>query len=100
MMFGWPPQVENGDLNWIIEGKFLAFAGPHNSRDLSPEGYYTLTPEDYGHYFVKNNVSLVVRLNKKYYDEQVRHSLVKIWGMGRPGIGWTTSWCIQSVGTV
>jgi hypothetical protein len=69
--------VENGDLNWIIEGKFLAFAGPHNSRDLSPEGYYTLTPEDYGHYFVKNNVSLVVRLNKKYYDEQVRHSLVE-----------------------
>jgi len=62
--------VENGDLNWVMDGKFIAFAGPHNSRELSPEGYYTLTPEDYTPYFLKHNVQLVVRLNKKYYDEQ------------------------------
>ena len=62
-------QVENGDLNWIVAGKFLAFAGPRNARELSPEGYYTLTPEDYIPYFRKSKVSLVVRLNKKYYDE-------------------------------
>lgn len=62
-------QVENGDLNWVVEGKFLAFAGPHNTRELSPEGYFTLTPEDYAGYFLKRNVQLVVRLNKKYYDE-------------------------------
>lgn len=61
--------MENGDLNWVVQGKFLAFAGPHNSRELSPEGYFTLTPEDYAGYFLKRNVQLVVRLNKKYYDE-------------------------------
>ncbi len=61
--------MENGDLNWIVAGKFLAFAGPRNARELSPEGYYTLTPEDYIPYFRKNGVGLVVRLNKKYYDE-------------------------------
>jgi cell division cycle 14 len=57
-------------LNWIVDGKFLAFAGPHASRELSPEGYYTLTPDDYIPYFQKKNVTSVVRLNKKYYDEQ------------------------------
>ena len=57
-------------MNWIVDGKFLAFAGPHTSRELSPEGYYTLTPEDYTPYFLKHNVQLVVRLNKKYYEEQ------------------------------
>ena len=33
-----------------------------------PGGYHTLCPEDYIPYFKKNNVHLVVRLNKKYYD--------------------------------
>jgi cell division cycle 14 len=61
--------VENGDLNWIIEGQFLAFAGPQNRREVSREGYVTLTPEDYVDYFVKRNVGLVVRLNKKCYEE-------------------------------
>jgi len=26
--------VENGDLNWIIPGKFLAFSGPHNKSRI------------------------------------------------------------------
>ena len=60
-------QVENGDLNWIQPGKFIAFAGPHGSKD-SVEGYRMLTPDDYVPYFKKKKVSLVVRLNKKYYD--------------------------------
>ena len=60
-------QAENGDLNWIQPGKFIAFAGPHGSKD-SMDGYRTLTPDDYVSYFKKRNVSLVVRLNKKYYD--------------------------------
>ena len=25
-------KVENGDLNWIIPGKFIAFSGPANSQ--------------------------------------------------------------------
>jgi len=63
-------QVENGDLNWIIDNKILAFAGPHYTNALSKEGYRTLTPDDYIPYYKSKNVDLVIRLNKKYYDEQ------------------------------
>lgn len=60
-------QVENGDLNWCVRNKFVAFAGPH-ARDSAPRGFHTLTPEHYTPYFKKNNVTLVVRLNKRYYE--------------------------------
>jgi cell division cycle 14 len=60
-------QVENGDLNWHTD-KFLCFAGPHDTR-TTPDGYVSLTPQDYIPYFKKKGVKLVVRLNKKYYDE-------------------------------
>eukprot|EP00521_Asterionellopsis_glacialis_P018177 CAMPEP_0195299064 /NCGR_PEP_ID=MMETSP0707-20130614/24779_1 /TAXON_ID=33640 /ORGANISM="Asterionellopsis glacialis, Strain CCMP134" /LENGTH=528 /DNA_ID=CAMNT_0040361337 /DNA_START=331 /DNA_END=1917 /DNA_ORIENTATION=- len=63
-------QVENGDLNWIIKNRIVAFAGPHYKRNVSPEGYCTLTPSDYIPYFTKRKVGLVVRLNKKCYDEK------------------------------
>ncbi len=59
-------QVENGDLNWIVDGKFLAFAGPHSAQHANE--YHNLPPEAYVPYFKRRNVSLVVRLNKKYYD--------------------------------
>ena len=61
-------KVENGDLSWCMEGKFIAFAGPHATRETSPGGYQTLCPENYIPYFKRKNVTLVVRLNKKYYD--------------------------------
>ncbi|CAN0589506.1 unnamed protein product, partial [Ectocarpus sp. 12 AP-2014] len=48
---------------------FLAFAGPHSRSEMTREGYRTLTPRNYIPYFKKHNVTLVVRLNKKYYDE-------------------------------
>jgi hypothetical protein len=48
-----------------------SFAGPHYKRSISKEGYCTLTPADYIPYFQKQNVGLVVRLNKKCYDEKV-----------------------------
>jgi cell division cycle 14 len=63
-------QVENGDLNWDLSGKFVAFAGPHATRESHPGGYTSLIPEDYVPYFKKRNVQLVVRLNKKYYDSR------------------------------
>ena len=63
-------QVENGDLNWCMDGKFIAFAGPHAARESHPGGYHTLCPDDYVPYFKRRNVSLVVRLNKKYYDSK------------------------------
>mgnify|MGYP000433111193 CR=1 FL=1 len=63
-------KVENGDLNWLVYGRFLAFAGPHEKRAMTAEGYTTLCPDDYIPYFKKKNVSLVVRLNKKYYNQK------------------------------
>jgi protein-tyrosine phosphatase len=63
-------QVENGDLNWIVQGQILAFAGPSYERHVSPEGYCTLAPADYIPYFQQSNIGLVVRLNKKFYNEQ------------------------------
>lgn len=60
-------RVEHGDLSWISP-KFIAFAGPTDSR-LSPDGYPVCAPEDYIPYFQSKNVTLVVRLNNKFYDE-------------------------------
>lgn len=34
-------KVENGDMNWIIPGKFLAFSGP-SSNPRDPEGVYSI----------------------------------------------------------
>ena len=62
-------QVENGDLNWIVSDKILAFAGPHMKKVVTPEGFCMLTPADYIPYFLKTKVKLVVRLNKRCYDE-------------------------------
>jgi protein-tyrosine phosphatase len=57
-------------LNWIIQDKIMAFAGPSFKKNVSPEGYCTLAPSDYIPYFKKKNIGLVVRLNKKMYEEQ------------------------------
>lgn len=60
-------RVENGDLNWIIPGKMLAFSGPHHRSRLD-RGYPLHSPEHYHEYFKKYNVTTIVRLNKKSYD--------------------------------
>nr|CCA17266.1 dual specificity protein phosphatase putative [Albugo laibachii Nc14] len=61
-------QVENGDLTWVSP-KFIAFAGPHQQYSRTPQGHVMLTPEQYIPYFKAKNVTLVVRLNEKQYDE-------------------------------
>jgi protein-tyrosine phosphatase len=68
-------QVENGDLNWVMNEKFIAFAGPHGeqhpgSPTVAAQGYRNLRPDDYVPYFKRRNVTLVVRLNKPYYDSK------------------------------
>lgn len=63
-------KVENGDMNWIVGGRFLAFAGPHDSRQGAPAGYHTTTPDDLIPYFASKGICAVVRLNKKYYNEK------------------------------
>ncbi|CAL8251805.1 unnamed protein product [Merluccius merluccius] len=60
-------RVENGDFNWIVPGKFLAFSGPHLKTKLE-NGYPLHAPEAYFPYFRKHNVTTIVRLNKKVYD--------------------------------
>uniref|UniRef100_A0A667YH05 Cell division cycle 14Ab n=1 Tax=Myripristis murdjan TaxID=586833 RepID=A0A667YH05_9TELE len=60
-------RVENGDFNWIVPGKFLAFSGPHPKTKME-NGYPLHAPEAYFPYFRKHNVSTVIRLNKKIYD--------------------------------
>ncbi|XP_046737915.1 dual specificity protein phosphatase CDC14A-like [Diprion similis] len=56
-------QMRNGDLNWMVPQKFLAFVGP--STEV---GSVYHPPERYLDYFQKNNVIAVVRLNKKSYE--------------------------------
>uniref|UniRef100_H3BYY7 Cell division cycle 14B n=1 Tax=Tetraodon nigroviridis TaxID=99883 RepID=H3BYY7_TETNG len=60
-------RAENGDLNWIIPGKFLAFSGPHPKSKIE-NGYPLHAPEAYIPYFRKHNVTTIIRLNKKMYD--------------------------------
>jgi len=62
-------QVENGDLNWILPGKLVAFSGPA-ARPTDYVGFRALVPEDYWDYFRRRRVSAVVRLNKKVYERR------------------------------
>ena len=61
--------VDNGDMNWIIPGKFMAFSSP-SSNPYDAEGYRTYTPEDYVPLFQKFGIDLVIRLNKPTYDRE------------------------------
>uniref|UniRef100_H2Z9U8 Uncharacterized protein n=1 Tax=Ciona savignyi TaxID=51511 RepID=H2Z9U8_CIOSA len=81
-------RVENGDFNWILPEKFLAFSGPHPRSKIENEitknqlmlvlqsisfmifksRYPLHAPEAYFPYFRKHGVSCIVRLNKKMYD--------------------------------
>ena len=57
-------QVENGDLNWILPGKLLAFSGPA-VRPTDYVGFRAMVPEDYWDYYKKTGITAIVRLNKK-----------------------------------
>ncbi|XP_075210522.1 dual specificity protein phosphatase CDC14C-like [Lycorma delicatula] len=56
-------RIENGDINWVLPRRFLAFSGPSDT----PTIYYH-TPEFYINYFLQNDVKTVIRLNKKTYN--------------------------------
>ena len=60
-------RVQNGDFNWLIPDKFLAFCGPHPQSKID-NGYPLHAPESYFPYFRLHNVSTIVRLNRKIYD--------------------------------
>ncbi|KAM9367268.1 LOW QUALITY PROTEIN: dual specificity protein phosphatase CDC14B [Phaethornis superciliosus] len=66
-------RAENGDFNWIIPNKFIAFSGPHSRSKiengmLKKGGYPLHAPEAYFPYFRKHKVTTIIRLNKKLYD--------------------------------
>ncbi|KAH8412969.1 hypothetical protein KR009_007235 [Drosophila setifemur] len=60
-------RVENGDFNWIVPQKFIAFCGPHQKSKTLPNGYPCHAPERYFSYFRDNNVTTIIRLNAKVY---------------------------------
>ena len=61
-------KVENGDLNWIIPGKFLAFMGPVDQRDAVHR--YGHAASSYVNIFKHLGVDKVVRLNDPKYDHR------------------------------
>jgi cell division cycle 14 len=63
-------RVENGDFNWVVPGKFLAFSGPTQTPISYVDGVKTNTPETYFEYFRENNVTAVIRFNNKVYDRK------------------------------
>lgn len=62
-------KVENGDWNWIVPGKFIAFASPSPS-ELDGDGMRVWTPEDYSKLFKKIGITTVVRLNNTTYEAE------------------------------
>uniref|UniRef100_A0A672HFM6 protein-tyrosine-phosphatase n=1 Tax=Salarias fasciatus TaxID=181472 RepID=A0A672HFM6_SALFA len=62
-------RVENGDMNWIVPGKILAFSSPHSHSKIE-NGYPLHAPEAYFAYFEETGVAAVVRLNRKLYDSR------------------------------
>jgi cell division cycle 14 len=60
--------VENGDLNVMVPEKFIAFSGPHRTKE-GPNRYPQMIPEDYFPIWKRYGVKAVVRLNRKMYEE-------------------------------
>ena len=61
-------KIENGDINWIIPGRMLAFSTPIDSAKEEDCAY---TPEYYVPIFKKLGVTMIVRLTAKDYDKDV-----------------------------
>jgi len=61
-------RVENGDLNWIVPGKFMAFMGPIEKRDENQR--YGHHPDKYVPIFNKFDVKRVIRLNEEKYNKK------------------------------
>ena len=89
--------IHNGDLNWVVPGKFAAHSGPFEIRQVkiakllvrllpSPSsppnfvhfrrpitgGRTTLSASDYAGLFKRLGIGAVIRLNKKHYPRSVR----------------------------
>ena len=67
MQYEFYEKLENGDMNWILPGKLLAFSSP-SSIGRDPYGNRIFTPDDYVPVFKSLGVTTVVRLNNKLYN--------------------------------
>lgn len=63
-------RLDNGDMNWIIPDKLLAFSSP-SATPKNEYGNRCYTPHDYIPIFKQLNVGAVIRLNSKKYDEKI-----------------------------
>jgi cell division cycle 14 len=61
-------KVENGDLNWIIPNKFVAFSSPSDKKK-DENGLQYFTPKDFIAIFKKLGVEGVIRLNTVTYNK-------------------------------
>lgn len=60
-------EVANGDMNWIIPGKIVAFKGPRTT----PKNQPSYPPAFYLTHLTKMGIKTIVRLNKVHYDKMV-----------------------------
>ncbi|EKX37500.1 hypothetical protein GUITHDRAFT_78041 [Guillardia theta CCMP2712] len=58
----------NGNLNTIVEGKFVAFKSPREKRAKNSDGTVSHTPADYINVLKSMNVEDIIRLNGYSYD--------------------------------
>lgn len=71
--------IDEGDLNWIIPDQILAMATP------SVNAVEGLPPACFKDYFKKNDVSALVRLNEKLYnDEDFYRERIRVYPMELP----------------
>eukprot|EP01127_Copromyxa_protea_P004080 TRINITY_DN1389_c0_g1_i3.p1 TRINITY_DN1389_c0_g1~~TRINITY_DN1389_c0_g1_i3.p1 ORF type:complete len:271 (-),score=37.12 TRINITY_DN1389_c0_g1_i3:59-871(-) len=64
-------QVENGDLNWILPGKILAFSSPGPEQYGPGREIIRHSPKYYIDLFKEFKVDTVIRLNKIEYDAKL-----------------------------
>jgi len=62
-------KVENGDINWIIPYKFIAFSTPIDNPNSNIKNTYS--SEFYIPIFKLLNIKLIICLTRKEYDSQV-----------------------------
>ncbi|KOB75110.1 Dual specificity protein phosphatase CDC14A [Operophtera brumata] len=88
-VLGGVKKVENGDLNWIVPGKMLAFSGPHHRSRLD-RGYPLHSPEHYHEdlFFVDGSVPTDLIVNRFIRISEVARGAVAVHckaGLGRTG---------------
>lgn len=67
-------RLENGDLSWIIPGKFIALSGPVSNRRKSlgmNKVQHTLSPDEYIPILKDLGVTCIVRFNSKCYNKNI-----------------------------